>query len=93
MVAAFARDPMRVDIKHANLRVAQGDVMDPASLERAIQGQEAVLCSLGAGRKGRVRSEGTRNIISAMEKVVHLWLASDVLSANRLLEPEIVGAI
>ncbi len=69
MVTAFARDPVRVDIKHADLQVIQGDVMDPASVERAIQGHEAVLCSLGAGRKGTVRSEGTRNILSAMEKV------------------------
>ena len=68
MVTAFARDPMRVDIKHVNLRVAQGDVMDPAPVERAIQDHDAVLCSLGAGRKGTVRSEGTRNIIHAMEK-------------------------
>ena len=68
-VTAFARDATKVDIKHNNLQVARGDVMDPASVERAIQGHEAVLCSLGAGRKGTVRSEGTRNIISAMEKV------------------------
>ena len=68
-VTAFARDATKVDIKHNNLQVAQGDVMDPASVEKAVQGHEAVLCSLGAGRKGTVRSEGTRNIISAMEKV------------------------
>ncbi len=68
MVTAFARDPVRVDIKHNNLQVAQGNVMDPASVERAVQGHEAVLCSPGAGRKGTVRSEGTRNIIRAMEK-------------------------
>lgn len=69
MVTAFARDPVRVDIKHANLQVIQGDVLDhPASVEKAVQGHDAVLCSLGAGRKGAVRSEGTRNIIHAMEK-------------------------
>ena len=68
-VSAFARDATKVDIKHNNLQVAQGDVMDPASVERAVQGHEAVLCSLGAGRKGTVRSDGTRNIISAMEKM------------------------
>lgn len=68
-VTAFARDTAKVDIKHNNLQIAQGDVMDPASVEKVVQGQEAVLCSLGAGRKGTVRSEGTRNIISAMEKV------------------------
>jgi len=68
-VTAFTRDATKVDIKHNNLQVTRGDVMDPASVERAIQGHEVVLCSLGAGRKGAVRSEGTRNIISVMEKV------------------------
>ncbi len=68
-VTAFTRDATKVDIKHNNLQVTRGDVMDPALVERAIQGHEVVLCSLGAGRKGTVRSEGTRNIISAMEKV------------------------
>ncbi|MGH9338855.1 MAG: NAD(P)-dependent oxidoreductase [Acidobacteriota bacterium] len=67
-VTAFARDLTKVDIKHNNLQVVQGDVMDLASVEKAVQGHEAVLCSLGAGRKGTVRSEGTRNIIRAMEK-------------------------
>jgi putative NADH-flavin reductase len=67
VVTAFARNPAKVDHEHADLTVAQGDVMDPASVERAVQGHEAVFCSLGAGLKGKVRSEGTRNIIRAME--------------------------
>lgn len=66
-VTAFARNPARLDIEHANLRVAQGDVLDFASVEHVMQGQEAVLCSLGAGRKGTIRSEGTRHIVRAME--------------------------
>lgn len=41
--------------------------MDLASVERAVQGREAVLCSIGAGRKGEVRAVGTQNIIIAME--------------------------
>lgn len=68
-VTAFTRDPAKLQINHANLRVAQGDVMDFASVERAVQGQDEVLCSIGAGRKGTIRSEGTRNIIRAMENV------------------------
>ena len=67
-VTAFARDINKVDIKHDNLQLFQGDAMDPASVEKAVQGQETVLCSIGAGRKGKVRSEGTLNIINAMEK-------------------------
>ncbi len=67
-VTAFVRDVAKLGINHDNLRIAQGDVMDSASVEKAVQGHEAVLCSLGAGRKGTVRSEGTRNIINGMEK-------------------------
>jgi putative NADH-flavin reductase len=39
-------------------------------VQQAIQGQDAVLCTLGSGqqRTGTVRSEGTRNIIRAMEQ-------------------------
>ena len=50
------------------IKVVQGDVMDFASVEKAVQDQEAVLSSLGAGMKGTIRSEGTRHIIRAMEK-------------------------
>lgn len=69
-VSAFARNPATVTIKHANLRIVQGDVMDFASVERAMQGQEAVLSAIGspANKIGTVRSEGTRTIIRAMEK-------------------------
>ncbi len=68
-VTAFARNTSKVDIEHKNLQLKQGDVMDPASLQSAIQGHDAVLVSIGAGRKGTVRSEGTRNIINAMKEV------------------------
>ncbi len=69
-VTAFARHPAKLDLKHANLKVTQGDVMDFAAVERAMQGQEAVLSALGtpALTKNTVRSEGTRNVIRAMEK-------------------------
>lgn len=68
-VTAFAREASRVGIEHPNLRIALGDVMDPISVENAIQGHDAVLCSIGADRKGSVRAEGTRNIINAMERL------------------------
>ncbi|WP_317106512.1 SDR family oxidoreductase [Chroococcidiopsis sp. SAG 2025] len=69
-VTAFARDPAKLDIQHANLKLVQGDVMDLASVEKAVRGQDAVLCVLGSGgkRTGTIRSEGTRQIIRAMEK-------------------------
>lgn len=68
-VTAFARNPAAISTKHANLRIVQGDVMDFTSVERAMQGQEAVLSAIGspANKIGTVRSDGTRNIIRAME--------------------------
>jgi putative NADH-flavin reductase len=68
LVSAFVRDPLKLGIQHPNLKIAQGDVMNLASVEQAVQGQDAVLCSLGSGRTGTVRSEGTRNIIQAMQQ-------------------------
>jgi putative NADH-flavin reductase len=68
IVTAFARDPGKVQVTHENLRMAKGDVMDPAAVANAISGQDAVLCSLGSGRKGVIRSEGTHHIIQGMEK-------------------------
>ena len=66
-VTAFARNPEKLEIEHANLTVIQGDALDSASVEKAVDGQDSVLCSLGA-MKGTIRSEGTRNIVRAMEK-------------------------
>ena len=67
-VSAFTRDPSKLDMEHENLYSLQGDAMDFSSVEKAVQGQDGVLCSIGAGRNGTVRTEGTRNIVRAMEK-------------------------
>src|SRR5215472_8339517 len=49
MVTAFARHPSKVRTKHPNLRVAEGNVLDPAAVEAATRGQDAVLSALGVG--------------------------------------------
>ncbi len=69
-VTAFARNPLKLDIKHPKLTLFQGDVMDSARVEQALQGQEIVVCTLGSGKKlsGTVRSQGTQNIIEAMKR-------------------------
>lgn len=70
-VTAFARSPEKLNQTHEKLQVAQGNVMDFASVEHAIQGQDAVLCSLGMPKimdKSQLRANGTKNIISAMKK-------------------------
>ncbi len=69
-VTAFVRDPARLTIEDENLTFATGDVFDPASVAQAVQGQDAVVCALGAGsdlKKTAVRTTGTINIIGGMQ--------------------------
>lgn len=69
-VTALVRDPSKLGIEHPNLRIVQGDVLDYASVEAAVKGQEAVVSALGHKqyfRPTRILSEGTRNILRAME--------------------------
>lgn len=66
-VTAFVRDPAKLWIRHKNLKIVQGDVLDYPIVETAMKDQDVVLCALGAGSKGKLRAEGTRNIIRAME--------------------------
>jgi len=70
-VKAFVRNLTKLDIQHPQLSFAQGDVMNASAVEQAIRGQDAVICVLGAGKKlkSTIRSEGTQQIIQAMEKV------------------------
>jgi putative NADH-flavin reductase len=70
-VTAFARRPPAVKLKHANLKVHQGDILDYSAVEAAVQGQDAVLSALGVRQLGKntVLSDGTRNLIQAMEKL------------------------
>jgi putative NADH-flavin reductase len=69
-VTAYVRNPARIDdIKHDSLQVVRGDVLDPAAVEKAVAGQEAVLSTIGAGAgRTTLRQDGTRNIVEAMEK-------------------------
>lgn len=69
-VTAFARNPDRVEQSHRNLKVVQGDVLDPSSVERAIEGRDAVICALGMPirNKDKLRARGTKTIVDAMEK-------------------------
>ncbi|MFC4127656.1 NAD(P)-dependent oxidoreductase [Nocardia rhizosphaerae] len=67
-ITALTRDASRVGSTSADLRVIEGDVLDPAAVERCVTGQDAVLVALGNGRKGVVRAEGTRTVIAAMQR-------------------------
>jgi putative NADH-flavin reductase len=69
-VTALVRNPSKLQIEHPNLRIVQGDVLDYPSVESAARGQEAVVSALGHKRyfgPSRILSEGTKNILRAME--------------------------
>lgn len=68
-VTAYARNPAKIeDIKHSNLKVIRGDVLDKAAVEGAVKGHDAIFVALGAGlKRTTLREEGTRNIVEAMQ--------------------------
>ena len=70
-VTAFARKSSKVAITHASLKVIEGNVLDIKSLQKAIIGQDIVLCALGHKRwlyPTKILSKGTSNIIEVMNK-------------------------
>ena len=70
-VTTFVRNPARLKIENKNLKILTGNVLDKNSVEKAVEGQDAVLCALGHKKWFRltnILSEGTRNILEAMEK-------------------------
>lgn len=70
-ITAMARKPEKLKMVHPKLKIVQGDVLDPASLERSLKDQEAVLCALGHKKfliKTNILSRGSSHLISAMQK-------------------------
>jgi uncharacterized protein YbjT (DUF2867 family) len=68
-VTAFVRNPAKLQIEHANLRVAKGDVLEYATVEAAMRGQDAVLSALGHmpfPYPTKIQSQGMGNILRAM---------------------------
>ena len=68
-VTAFIRDASKLGIANEKLKVVTGDALNPAQVDGAVKGTDAVLSTLGPKGKPMVMAaESTRNIISAMEK-------------------------
>ena len=70
-VTALTRDPAGLaDVTgvtdHPDLVVLTGDVTDPTQAATALDGADAVVVTLGAGRAGAVREAGTRAVVAAM---------------------------
>jgi putative NADH-flavin reductase len=77
-VTAFARDPAKIRQVHDHLRVARGDILDAASVDAAVAGQDGVLSALGT----RLPIKVILAIIAATQIIVH---AVDLSRLLRLL--------
>ena len=75
-VTAFVREPSKMTLPNETtpakdrLSFVIGDVFDFSAVKQAVQGQEAVICSIGSNSlaKTTVRGEGTANIVKAMKE-------------------------
>src|SRR5258708_23704196 len=68
-VGALVRDPARANLPEPVVKV-RGDVLDPASLDPAPAGREAVICALGTPSPRQASTllvDGTRNLVAAMK--------------------------
>lgn len=70
LVTAFARRADSVPVRHPNLTVIQGDILDYQMVREAMARQEAVLSALGMNQRkyNTILSEGTKNILQAMKE-------------------------
>lgn len=70
-VTVFVRDTSKLTTqRQERLKVVQGDVLDPKDVEQAVVGTGAVLSALGHTKTSSkdVLTEGTKNIVAAMNK-------------------------
>jgi putative NADH-flavin reductase len=70
-VTAVLRNPSKLTIKHANLRIVKGDVMYPETFEDHLEAMDAVISALGTSTINKptiLYSEGNKNLLKAMKK-------------------------
>lgn len=75
---ALVRDPSKLDLRHSNLQVIQGDIADIIKVEETVRGTEAVinlagprmidLVVPGKAPPPDLQLTATRNILSAMQQ-------------------------
>lgn len=65
-VTLFTRSLAAVGQEDPRVRAVAGDVFDASALAPVVAGHEAVIITLGGGRKGGVRAPGTAAVIEAM---------------------------
>ncbi len=95
-VRVLVRNPSRMPLVNANMRLVLGNVLDQESVMKTVLGSDAVLSCLGSRnllKNVRVVSEGTRRIISVMKQqgvrrlvVESAFGAGESLAQTRLIE-------
>ncbi len=69
-VTVLVRDPSKVEAKPAELRILNGDALNPANVDAAVVGQQAVVFALGSPNTRKpttLFSDATRILIQAMK--------------------------
>ena len=69
-VAALVRDPARAGLPEP-VQTVRCDVLDPVTLDPAMNARDAVICALGTPsprKPGTLLEEGTRNLVEAMRR-------------------------
>ncbi len=65
-VTALVRDPQKLTVHDANLRVVAGNATDAAAVYRALEGADAMVTTLGGG--GSLIADSTAAIVEAAHK-------------------------
>jgi putative NADH-flavin reductase len=90
-VTILVRDASKIPIKHQNLTIVEGNVLDPQTVASVLHHQEAVIQCLGVGGKGDGKpttfiSDATKVIVDEMQKqkIKRLIAMSNVGAGNSI---------
>lgn len=90
-VSILVRNASKVQIKHKNLTIIEGNVLDPQTVASVLYHQEAVIQCLGVGGKGDGKpttfiSDATKVIVNEMQKqnIKRLIAMSNVGAGNSI---------
>lgn len=71
-VKALVRTPAKVQKQHAHLTLVEGNILSASDVDRTIEGADAVISVIGHVRGDKqalsIQTDGTRNILAAMQK-------------------------
>lgn len=88
-LTVFVRNPAKFgDMDLSNVKVIQGDALDANAVEKAMEGQDILLCSL----EGDVLTM-TKNILAALEKTSVkriIWITGIILNMLAKQRPEYI---